>query len=326
MRLTHAVLLLSLVGCSAASSAEPEATIDSDLSSSAPLGPDPRGEAARYPIVLAHGFLGVSGGFADFNARIEHALAADGHVVRRASVPPFGSVAIRSKALAAEIDRVLAETGAKKVNVIAHSMGGLDARGVISTLGYGDRVASLTTISTPHRGSRIADVSLHFVSGQSDEARAAFAKIFGQAPSDVDLEGAFADLSERNAAAFEAAHPDDARVYYQSWAGVSSAFAIPNDADRDACEGKLLQHEGRADLVNPIFVGAMPFVAHGDQSNDGFVLVSSAKHGNFRGCIPGDHADEIGVFHDGAPLDRHTGFDFVRFHRNIAFDLAARGF
>src|SRR5205814_1162022 len=143
------------------------------------------------------------------------ALAVDGHVVRRAVVPPFGTVAIRAKALAAAIVGVLAETHAAKVNIVAHSMGGLDAREVISVLGYGDRVASLTTISTPHRGSHIADVILRSAPGQSDDARAAFAKIFGQKPEDVDLEGAFTDLSEKHAAAFQATHPDDARVYYQ---------------------------------------------------------------------------------------------------------------
>jgi triacylglycerol lipase len=79
--------------------------------------------------------------------------------------------------------------------------------------------------------------------------------------------------------------------------------------------------------MSPILAPAAPIVAHGIKAepNDGFVLVSSAKHGNFRGCFPADHADEIGVFSRGS-LDRHTGFDFVRFHRNVAFDLASRGF
>ena len=43
------------------------------------------------------------------------------------------------------------------VNLIAHSMGGLDARYLISRLGMADQVRSLTTISTPHRGSFMAD-------------------------------------------------------------------------------------------------------------------------------------------------------------------------
>lgn len=319
--------LFALIGCAAETDASQEmATSDDALSAAAPLGAEPHGHAARYPIVLAHGFLGKGEGVASFDHAISDALAADGHVVVRASVPPLGSVRDRAKALAEDIDAALASSGATKVNIVAHSMGGLDARDVVSALGYGDRVASITTISTPHRGSRVADVSLGLVEGAREDALEAFGKLVDR-EGPIDVKGALRDLSEANADAFAASHPDDARVYYQSWAGVSSLFAIPNRADKDACEGKLLAHDDRADLMSPVLAPAAPIVAHGTKAepNDGFVLVSSAKHGNFRGCVPADHADEIGAF-GGASLDRRTGFDFVRFHRNIAFDLAARGF
>src|SRR5437763_16670377 len=105
------LLLAAALFAACAAPSEDAASAASELSS------DPHGSPARYPIVLAHGFLGVENGFADFDARISNALAADGHVVRRADVPPFGSVAIRSRALGAAIDGVLAETGAEKVNV-----------------------------------------------------------------------------------------------------------------------------------------------------------------------------------------------------------------
>jgi triacylglycerol lipase len=332
MKTTLAAIALSmfaLAGCSASSDAADTGTTDDALSAAAPLGADPSGHATRYPIVVVHGFLGSADKLASFNSQITDALTADGHRVYRAELPPFGSVAMRGKVLATEVDRVLQETGASKVNIVAHSMGGLDARELVSVLGYGDRVASLTTVSTPHRGSRIADMSLGLVEGADDKALAAIAQAIGKSYSDVaddtDLKQALRDLSEANADAFNAAHPDDARVYYQSWAGVSSFLAIPNPADADACDGKLLMHPGRADFVNPILAPAMPFVSDGGQSNDGFVRVSSAKWGNFRGCVPADHADEIGTLSTQS-LDPHTGFDFVRFHRDIAFDLASRGY
>ena len=47
---------------------------------------------------------------------------------------------------------ILRKTGAEKVNIIAHSKGGLDSRWAISKLGLAPHVASLTTINTPHRG------------------------------------------------------------------------------------------------------------------------------------------------------------------------------
>ena len=48
-----------------------------------------------------------------------------------------------------------------RVVIIAHSMGGLDARYMISRLGMDDRVTALVTITTPHRGSPYADWCLH---------------------------------------------------------------------------------------------------------------------------------------------------------------------
>jgi triacylglycerol esterase/lipase EstA (alpha/beta hydrolase family) len=68
-------------------------------------------------------------------------------------VEPFRGVADRSTTLSRSIDQILRETGAKKVNLVAHSLGGKDARYLVSALGYGDRVASISTIGTPHRGS-----------------------------------------------------------------------------------------------------------------------------------------------------------------------------
>ncbi len=55
------------------------------------------------------------------------------------------------------IKEILEETGSDKVNIIAHSKGGLDSRYAISCLGAAPYVASLTTINTPHRGCEFAD-------------------------------------------------------------------------------------------------------------------------------------------------------------------------
>src|SRR5437868_3724757 len=49
-----------------------------------------------------------------------------------------------------------------EVHIIAHSMGGLDSRTLIARnlngLSAPGRIASLTTLSTPHRGSPVADL------------------------------------------------------------------------------------------------------------------------------------------------------------------------
>ncbi len=54
-------------------------------------------------------------------------------------------------------------------------------------------------------------------------------------------------------------------------------------------------------------------------------MVTSAKWGNFRGCIPADHLREVGQPGLSGPRSS-TGFDHLSFYRSIAFDLASQGF
>src|SRR5262245_28065356 len=101
-------IAFGLAGCAAETGEEEAAAISQDeLTAAAPLGAEPKGSPARFPIVLAHGFLGNGEGFASFNAQIGDALEKDGHIVVRGSVPPLGNVNIRAKALAHDIDEAL---------------------------------------------------------------------------------------------------------------------------------------------------------------------------------------------------------------------------
>ena len=68
-----------------------------------------------------------------------------------------GSVEVRAEQLKARVNEVLSETAVDKVHIIGHSMGGLDARRMIVDKGMAERVASLTTIGTPHLGTILAD-------------------------------------------------------------------------------------------------------------------------------------------------------------------------
>lgn len=301
-----------------------------------PLGPDPKGAPTRYPIVVHHGFAGGHAGPLAY-AGVDAALRADGHVVVQTEVPPFDATEVRVEHLRADVDAVLAETGAAKVNIVAHSMGGLDARYLIASLGYGDRVASLTTISTPHGGTAVADLGLALTPGVADPAIDALGRLLGELIStqsqSTDVRAALTDLSEAAAAAFSEENPDDARVHYQSWAGVSTALGLASAAKNErvieACEGMLLLNEGTFDRLNPLYLLTAPVVGHGlvkPDPNDGLVTVDSSRWGDFRGCIPADHSEEVGQYagHDGPNPD--TGFDHLRFYRNLAFELSVRGF
>lgn len=74
-------------------------------------------------------------------------------------VPPLGDVATRANQLANEINIAFPEG---PIHIVAHSMAGLDSRYMLcrNLCGLADpgRVASLSTISTPHWGSPIADL------------------------------------------------------------------------------------------------------------------------------------------------------------------------
>src|SRR5207237_9941038 len=76
-----------------------------------------------------------------------------------------------------------------KVNLIGHSMGGLDSRYAVSNLGLGDKVASVTTIGTPHRGSSVADVIFGLLPGPVADAMNIVFNLIG-----MDLKGGGMDL------------------------------------------------------------------------------------------------------------------------------------
>jgi len=112
----------------------------------------------RLPVVLAHGFLGFDEIELGRNKHLYFRgigthLEKLGAQVYSPRVPPASSISARAQRLA-DLIRALPEP---RVNIVAHSMGGLDARYAISQLGLGGRVASLITIGTPHLGTPLAD-------------------------------------------------------------------------------------------------------------------------------------------------------------------------
>ncbi|PCG94557.1 Immunoglobulin E-set [Penicillium occitanis (nom. inval.)] len=120
----------------------------------------------KNAIVLAHGLLGfaelkLAGSFLppiEYWHGIKNAMTMKGIKVITTTVPPYASIENRARVL---VEDIAAEAKGCDVNIIAHSMGGLDSRYMISKLRPTDfKVRSLTTVATPHRGSVIAD---HFM-------------------------------------------------------------------------------------------------------------------------------------------------------------------
>lgn len=110
----------------------------------------------RYPIILVHGI--VVKDFKKFKCfgKIEKVLKEQGLIVYTAKTDGFGTILSNAEQLKKYIKFVLEKENVDKVNIIAHSKGGLDSKYMITHLDMEDRVASLTTLCTPHKGSPIA--------------------------------------------------------------------------------------------------------------------------------------------------------------------------
>lgn len=116
----------------------------------------------RFPIVLVHGLGMKDTFFMKSWGWIDRILRVQGYTVYKSNVDGFGTVESNAKQLKEEIGRILEETGAEKVNIIAHSKGGLDAKYMIQQMDMAKQVASLTTLCTPHKGSPIASFVMRF--------------------------------------------------------------------------------------------------------------------------------------------------------------------
>lgn len=112
--------------------------------------------STRYPIILVHGLMLKDYRFFKAFGNIERFLRSRGYTVYTSDADGVGSIENNALQLRRQIFRILRKTGSKKVNLIAHSKGGLDSRYMIERLGMGRYVASLTFLCTPHYGSEIA--------------------------------------------------------------------------------------------------------------------------------------------------------------------------
>jgi triacylglycerol lipase len=286
---------------------------------------------APYPIVLAHGMAGWDKlGPLNYFFNVANDLRSRGSTVVEARVSPFEPSAVRARQLASSVDETLRNTGACKVVLIGHSQGGLDARYLVSTLGYGDRVAALVTVSTPHGGTKVADAVAGLVPGFGYDLINGLLKAVGVlvgAPGEPNLKAQLLQLTTENMTRrFNPANPDDPRVRYYSVAGRSAL----KRAD-DECRGGLWPNTARLDILDPLFgIPSSVFALTSPNpldpvAHDGLVSVEAARWGRFLGCFPADHLDEIGQI---ARLfaDPFSGYEHKQMYRKIVDQLRADGF
>lgn len=118
------------------------------LSGTAPAAAEPAG---REPIVFVHGLFGSTGNFDTMSLRLRlngyprNELVAFGY-------ESTGSLVTAANQLAAQIDRVRAATGADKVDLVTHSLGGLPSRWYVKFLGGTETVDDWVSLGGPNQG------------------------------------------------------------------------------------------------------------------------------------------------------------------------------
>lgn len=261
----------------------------------------------KYPIVMVHGIFFRDWQLMNYWGRIPYELKKNGAEVfygRQESALPVSESA---KEVREHILDAIQKTGASKVNVIAHSKGGLDTRYAISVLGMDQYVASLTTVNTPHQGCAWAEGVLKklpqgFIYWVAAKYNKIFTRLGDKRP---DFYNAVQDLTAARCKILNQQMPDKEGIYYQSVASVmknrsSAAFPL--------------------NLVYPI-------VKKQEGDNDGLVAVPSAVWGNFLGVLSCkekrgiSHADMIDLTRENIP-----GFNVREYYIDLVKCLKERGF
>ena len=214
----------------------------------------------KYPIVLVHG-AGLRDRFLmlfSYWGRIPSALKKEGAVVYYGRQDCWASVETNAEFLSRRIDEILLETGSEKVNIVAHSKGGLDSRMAASSFGCGDKIASITTIATPHRGSKTMD-KLLAIPKPFWKAAAFVVNVAARVMGDKhpDFLKTCAALSTDYMRKFNEQNPDVPGIYYQSFACVMS--------------------RPLSDIIESV---AYLVVKRVEGDNDGLVTVESARWGS----------------------------------------------
>lgn len=265
----------------------------------------------KYPILMVHGM-----GFRDrmlvcYWGRIPNALKKHGSKVFFGKQDSNGSIEGSAHQLENTLKNVLKETGSEKVNVIAHSKGGLEMRYLISSMSYADKVASLTMISTPNNGSVTIDKLLFFpdiIVKIGCKICDLWFRILGD--KKPDTYSAVCSMKTSSASKFNSENPDDPRVFYQSFAFVMRK------------------------MFDDIFMSfTWPIVHLFEGDSDGLLTPDGVRWTNFRGVFEGrrrrgiSHCDEVDMRRSRLPIKSEDKKydDITDFYVDIVRELKEKG-
>lgn len=124
--------------------------------------PEPEYIPIRYPVLLCHGYGAIASIMKQQSPFYDIAMMLRRHGISAfaPNIVPYATIETRAESWHRIIQQVIADTRSEKLNIVAHSMGGLDIRHAIEAYDLEPAIASLTTIATPHRGTSLADYYL----------------------------------------------------------------------------------------------------------------------------------------------------------------------
>ncbi len=260
----------------------------------------------RYPLILIHGVFFRDSKLFNYWGRIPVTLKLHGATIHYGNHQSALSVKESARELASRIKLITERTGCEKVNIIAHSKGGLDCRYAISEFGLAPYVASLTTVNTPHRGCLFADRLLNAVpEAVKDKAAKAYnttLSMLGDESPDF-LEAVYdltADACEKR----------------------NELLTFPDGIFAQSV-GSVMEHPRKGQFPLNLSYG---YVKNYDGENDGLVGESSFAWGEKYTLLRSEGSR--GISHgDIIDLNRENirGFDVRSFYTDLVSDLRERG-
>lgn len=266
--------------------------------------PEPEIVDLNHPVLICHGF-GAIASLIKPSPLYDVAMLMRAHNVLAfaPNIVPYADIETRAESWVQVIEKLMEKIQADKINVIAHSMGGLDMRYALANYDIKENVASFTTVCTPHRGTSLAEASLKtpdvvrerlgdFLDWMGDH-------MYPHTKSDVLTSAA--QLTRRHVLeVFNPKVPDVAGIPYYSYSSaVGKATSHPIKMFTRYQNNLIYDKEG---------------------PNDGMVSVESAKWGEHMGTGNLSHMEQINL---GLKDERQDLFE--AFWMDITKMLAQKG-
>ena len=233
----------------------------------------------RHPVVLVHGLLGFDAlGPVQYFYGVPAELRRSGATVYTANVSQANSTEVRGEQLLRELQTLKARHGHTRFNLIGHSHGGNTIRYVAAVAP--DLVASVTSVATPHQGSKVADAIQGITSATGTTAPVAavvnalgavVAFLSGSGANPQNALGSLQSLSTSGAQAFNRRYPQGAPT-----SSCGQGAAVVNGVRYYSMGGTSVL-TNVLDISDPLLGASALFF--GFEANDGLVGRCSSRWG-----------------------------------------------